>query len=578
MLDLVIRNATVIDGTGSAGFKADIAIEGDRIVAVGMVDKPAKREIDAAGKIAAPGFIDIHTHYDAQVFWDRLISPSCFHGVTTIIGGNCGFSIAPLNGNADDAAYLMRMLARVEGMPLESLQTGVPWNWTSFDDYLALLEGQLAINAGFMVGHSAIRRHVMGSRAVGEKATEAEIADMQQLLRASLAAGGFGFSSTVSPSHNDGEGNPVPSRHASDEEIYALASVVGEFEGTAIEFLPNAMNRFDESQMERMTRVSLAAGRPLNWNVLLPDSTAKDRMENQLAASDYAAKRGAKVYALASCEPPISRLNFVAGFGFDGFPGWSGLFKMTLAERMEILAQPLVRRLLEEGASTASGVMQRMSNWGAWHLHETFTEEYKAYEGKTLDELSESKGCSPFNAMLDLVLADKLRTVLVPPVPGGDEESWLMRGAAWLDDRTIIGASDAGAHLDMLSTFAFTTTVLGEGVRRRKLLTLEQAVHQLTGVPAAYLGLRGRGTIAPGMVADIVVFDAATIDCGPVHTRFDLPAGAARLYADAEGIEHVIVNGTEIIRDGAFLGHHAGKILRSGRDSATVSIPATKAA
>ena len=352
---------------------------------------------------------------------------------------------------------------------------------------------------------------------------------------------------------------------------------MGEFEGSSIEFLPNAMIAFDEAQVERMAQVSLAAGRPLNWNVLLPDSTAKDRMINQLAASDYAAKRGAVVYALASCEPPVSRLNFVAGFGLDSFPGWSGLFKMSLADRKTALANPLVRQLLVEGAATATGIMKRMSDWSRWVIEETFTERYKRFEAANLGDIAEAMGSAPFDALMEIVLADDLRTSLTPPTPGADDESWRMRGAAWLDERTIIGASDAGAHLDMLSTFAFTTTVLGEGVRERKLLTLEQAVQQLTGVPAAYLGLRDRGVIAPGAIADLVLFDPQTVGRGPVHTRFDLPAGAARLYAEALGISHVIVGGTEIIRNGEFLGRYAGQILRSGRDTQTVSIPGAAA-
>ncbi|MFM7784161.1 MAG: amidohydrolase family protein, partial [Gammaproteobacteria bacterium] len=225
MLDILIKGGTVIDGTGAPGRVADVGIRNGYIVAIGAIDEPAKQTLEAGGKSVAPGFVDVHTHYDAQVFWDRALSPSCFHGVTTVVGGNCGFSIAPLNGKPEDSAYLMRMLARVEGMPLESLQTGVPWSWRSFGDYLEQLEGSLAINAGFMVGHSAIRRHVMGERAVGSSATAEDIAAMQQLLRESIAAGGLGFSSTVSPTHNDGEGRPVPSRHASDDELYALASV-----------------------------------------------------------------------------------------------------------------------------------------------------------------------------------------------------------------------------------------------------------------------------------------------------------------------------------------------------------------
>jgi hypothetical protein len=219
MLDLLVKNGIVVDGTGAPRRWADIGVKDGRIAAVGEIAETAKQTIDAGGRIVAPGFVDVHTHYDAQVFWDHSLSPSSYHGVTTVVGGNCGFSIAPLSGKAEDSEYLLHMLARVEGMPVESLQQGVPWDWTSFGSYLDKLEGRLGINAAFMVGHSAVRRAVMGKRAVGEKATEAEIAAMQELLRASIRAGGLGLSSSISTTHNDSDGNPVPSRFATDEEL-----------------------------------------------------------------------------------------------------------------------------------------------------------------------------------------------------------------------------------------------------------------------------------------------------------------------------------------------------------------------
>ena len=323
MLDMIIRGGNVIDGSGAPARRADVGIRDGRIAAIGTIDEPAREEIDATGLVVAPGFVDVHTHYDAQAFWDRTLSPSCYHGVTTVIAGNCGFSIAPLNGNPEDSEYLMRMLARVEGMPLESLREGVPWNWRSFGDYLDALDGKLAINAGFMVGHSALRRYVMGARAVGSQATEAEIAAMQQLLRESIAAGGLGFSSTVSQTHNDGDGKPVPSRHATDEELFALAGVVKEFPGTILELLPG-VGSFSEDEKERMTKFALAGERTVNWNLLNPSSLMPDMHKAQLAASDHAAARGATVVALTLPQPMTIRLNLVSGFIFDALPGWAG--------------------------------------------------------------------------------------------------------------------------------------------------------------------------------------------------------------------------------------------------------------
>ena len=572
MLDLIIRGGTVVDGTGAPGQQADVAVRNGHIVAIGAIDEPARQTIDASGCVVAPGFVDVHTHYDAQVFWDSSLSPSCYHGVTTVIAGNCGFSIAPLNGNPEDSAYLMRMLARVEGMPLESLQQGVPWNWRSFREYLEQLEGKLAINAGFMVGHSAVRRSVMGARAVGEAATAEDIAAMQQLLRESIASGGLGFSSTVSPTHNDGEGQPVPSRHATDEEIYALASVVSEFPGTSLELLPG-IGSFSEAERERMVRYSLAGKRAVNWNLLAPNSRMPDAHAAQLAASDFAAERGARVIALTLPQPMKLRLNLVTGFVFDALPGWAEVIGKPIPERMAAFADPAIREALEAGSKSAgAGIFAQMTHWQTWTIEEVFTEANRSWQGRTVGELAEQTGKTPLDAMLDLAISEDLRTSFTPPVMGMDDESWRMRGEVWADPRTVIGASDAGAHLDMIDTFAFSTQVLEHGVRERKLIGLEQAIHQLTQVPAQMIGLRDRGVLTPGLRADIVVFDPATVASGATHTRFDLPGGAGRLYADAIGVHHVVVNGKEIVRRGELTGERPGTVLRSGRDTVTVPL------
>jgi N-acyl-D-aspartate/D-glutamate deacylase len=576
MLDLVIKGGTVIDGSGAPARAADVGIRDGRIVAVGEIDEEAREVIDATGQVVSPGFVDIHTHYDAQVFWDPTLSPSCYHGVTTVIAGNCGFTIAPLNGNAEDSEYLMRMLARVEGMPLESLREGVPWNWQSFGDYLGQLDGRLAINAGFMVGHSAIRRHVMGKRAVGETASEAEVGAMQALLRESLAAGGLGFSSTLSVTHNDADGKPVPSRHASDEELFALASVVSEFPGTTLEMLPG-LGSFSEEEKERMTRFSLAGQRPVNWNVMNPNSAQREMYHAQLAASDYAAARGARIVALTVPQPMTVRLNFVSGFLLDALPGWAEVVSLPMEERKRALADPAVRKRLDDGAnSEAAGLLRALARWDTWTVDEAFSEANKVWKGRTLGELASAQHKTAFDAMLDLALEEDLKTSFSPPAFGSDEESWRMRGESWRDPRTVIGASDAGAHLDMIDTFAFSTKVLEQGVRKRQLLSLEEAVHQLTAVPAELIGLKDRGRLREGYCADVVVFDPERIASGPVHTRFDLPAGAGRLYADAIGVSHVVVNGREIVRDGAFTGDYAGTVLRSGRDTYTVGLGETR--
>jgi len=572
MLDLLVKDGIVVDGTGAPRRRADIGVKDGRIAAVGEIGEGAKQTIDAGGRVVAPGFVDVHTHYDAQVFWDHSLSPSSYHGVTTIVGGNCGFSIAPLSGKTEDSEYLLHMLARVEGMPVESLQQGVPWDWTSFGSYLDKLEGRLGINAAFMVGHSAVRRAVMGKRAVGEKATEAEISAMQELLRASIRAGGLGLSSSISSTHNDSDGNPVPSRFATDEELIALATVVGEFPGTTLEFLP-AINAFGDAQLERMAKLSAAAQRPLNWNLIVPNASNPDMLKLQLSAGDVAARLGGRVVGLAIAGPITTRLNFASMFVLDAFPGWDEIVRMPIPERVKALRDPAVRERMDSMAnSEAAGIFRNMARWEVHSIVEVFDPANKQYEGMTVGKIAEMQGKKPFDALLDLCLSEDLKTSFSPPSFGADEANWKLRSEVWRDWRTVIGGSDAGAHLDMIDTFAFSSQVLGPGVRERGLMELEEAVHRLTQVPAELIGFTDRGVIKAGNWADLVVFDPDRIGSGPLHTRFDLPGGAGRLYAEAEGVGHVIVNGAEIVRDNALTGAEPGRVLRSGRDTYTAPL------
>jgi N-acyl-D-aspartate/D-glutamate deacylase len=572
MFDVVIRGGTVIDGTGKPAFAADLAIAAGRIVQVGKVRKKGRLEIDAHNLAVSPGFIDVHTHYDAQVFWDPKLTPSSNHGVTTILGGNCGFSIAPLSGRREDAVYLQEMLARVEGMPLESLKEGVPWDWISFGDYLSRIEGKLAINAGFLVGHSALRRTIMGERAVGGEPTPEELEAMKALLSKSLAEGGLGFSTTISPTHNDGAGAPVPSRHARAEEFIALAQVAGAAEGTYLEMVADVGREFSEETMERMASMSRAAGRALNWNLLAPDSRLPKLFETQLAASDYAAQRGGRVIALAAPKPVSVILTFATGVVLDAFPGWKEVMALPHEQRKRGLADQAVRkRMNDEMHAPSAGAYGALSDWSQWRIIETFRPENASLTGTLIGTLASKLNQAPLDTLLDLAITEDLQTRFMPAPNGTDEESWRMRAQAWRDPRVLIGGSDAGAHLDMIDTFAFSSTVLSEGVRERKIMSLEEAVHRMTGLPASIFGIRDRGTLSEGNFADIVIFDPQTVRPGPIYSRKDLPAGGLRLYCDAIGIRDVIVNGVPIIRDAEFTGQTPGQILRSGKD--TVSVP-----
>jgi N-acyl-D-aspartate/D-glutamate deacylase len=569
MLDMIIRGGTVVDGTGAPGRIADVGISNGRVTSIGRIEEGATRTIDAQGKVVAPGFIDIHTHYDAQVFWDTTLSPSPLHGVTTVIGGNCGFTIAPLAPEHGD--YLMRMLARVEGMPLNALAEGVPWDWTSFGEYLDRIDGTLAPNAGFLVGHSTIRRVAMGERATKGEATDADLDAMRTLLHASLDAGGLGFSSSWARTHNDAAGDMVPSRYASEDEIVALCSVVSEHPGTTLEFIP-CVGLFEDFAPELLTRMSLAANRPINWNVLFAGKGSEAVTEHNLAASTYAAEQGARVIALTVPFAPSPRISFESGFLLDSIPGWEKPMALPHDEKKAMLASPDGRSVLREAAQQPTTGF-KVSNWGIYVIRETFAPENAQWEGKSVSAIAKERGVDEFDALCDIVVADDLMTGFGFPIGEDDDETWKIRMEVWRDGRAVIGASDAGAHLDFLASFNYATVLLGGPVRARKLMPIEEAVHLLTDVPARLYGLKERGRLQEGWHADIVVIDPESVGSQEVRMRFDLPAGAPRLYGGADGIDHVIVNGVEIVDHGEFTDARPGTLLRSGRDTETVTVP-----
>ncbi len=538
-------------------------------MAIGDVDEPATQVIEADGLMVAPGFVDLHTHYDAQLFWDPTASPSPLHGVTTVLGGNCGFSLAPCG--PDHAGYLARMMAKVEGMPLAALEAGLDWSWTSFGQWLDRLEGQIGVNAGFLVGHSALRRTVMGDDAITERATDDQVATMVASLRAALASGALGFSTSQVHTHNDGEGRPVPSRAATRSEIESMAAVVADYPGTTIELIvQGCLTGFSEEETGMMAAVSRLANRPVNWNVLGTSATAAERTAMQLAASDTAAAQGGTVVALTLPHNTRIRLSFEGSPILEGLPGWNAMLSLPKAERLAALRDPEVRRRLDEGAhSEEAGVLRNLAAWHRLTLDETFAPENAGYEGRTVGDVASERNQQPFDTLLDVVVADELRTGLRPPVADSDAD-WEARAKLWRDRRTVIGGSDAGAHLDMMCGAVYSTAMLGGAVRQRQLLSWEEAVHLLTDVPARLYGLEQRGRVAEGWWADLVAFDPATVGHGPERTRDDMPGGASRLYAEGTGIEHVVVNGSEMVRHGAFTGTVAGQLLRSGRDTSTV--------
>jgi N-acyl-D-aspartate/D-glutamate deacylase len=574
VLDLLIRDAEIVDGTGAPARHGDVGVSNGRIVSVGSVgdlEDSASKTVDAQGLTLAPGFVDLHTHYDAQLFWDPTASPSVQHGVTTVFGGNCGFTLAPAAPDQHD--YLTRMLARVEGMPLDALRAGLDWEWSSFGDWLGRLDGRIAVNAGFLVGHSALRLAAMGSDAVGNEATRNQIDRMVALLHDALDAGALGLSTSQSPTHNDAAGQPVPSRGASREELVSLAAALRTHSGTTLEaIIAGCLSGFTDEDIALLTDMSVAADRSLNWNLLGVSAANPAGHERQLRAFDASAERGGRVVALTLPQAMKIRLSFLSGFVLDGLPGWRDTMHLPVRHRLAALADPEVRRRLAEGASSKeAGMLRGLAQWDRLIIAETFAAENADATGRTVGEVAAARGGEPFDTLLDIVIADELRTGLTPALTGDDAADWRMRAQVWRHPGAVIGGSDAGAHLDMMCGAIYTTSLLGKGVREHQVVTLEEAVRLITDVPARFYGLTERGRITPGWHADLVLFDPATVGHGPERTRYDLPSGAPRLVADAHGIASVLVGGVEVCRDGAATGALPGTVLRSGRDTTTVS-------
>jgi N-acyl-D-aspartate/D-glutamate deacylase len=578
MLDLIIRGATVVDGTGAPGRPGDIGVRAGRIVAVagpGAVTEDAAEVLDATGLVVCPGFVDPHTHYDAQLFWDPLATPSNVHGVTSIVAGNCGFTLAPLH--AEDADYLRRMMARVEGMPLAALEQGVDWAWESFGDYLARLDGRIGVNAGFMVGHCALRRYVMGADAVGHDATPDQLDAMVGLLHESIEAGGLGFSTTLSSTHSDGDGRPVASRHAGRGELLALCAAVGEHEGTFLEgAFEGGLDKFSDDEIELVAAMTAAAGRSINWNVLTVDSAVPDRVPRQLTAADRATAEGGRVVALTMPVLVPMNMSFGSFCALWLMPGWGDILRLPAGAKAAALADPEVRRgMVERSHSEEAGVFRRLADWDRYVIGDTYSAPNEGLTGRVVADIAAERGQDSFATLTEVVTADDFRTVLWPMPTDNDAESWRMRQEVWDDPRVMLGGSDAGAHLDRMCGSSYTTRLLADCLRGRRLATLERAVQMLTQAPAELFGLVDRGTIAEGGHADLVVFDPETVGAENARLVEDLPGGSARLTAQSEGVVRVYVAGVATVEGGKATGATPGRILRSGTD--TVTVPAVPA-
>jgi N-acyl-D-amino-acid deacylase len=534
----VIKNGLVVDGTGNPGFLADVLIEGDRVIEIGS-NLQGDIVIDASGRVVAPGFIDIHTHYDAQAFWDPALTPSCYHGVTTVVAGNCGFSIAPTK--PQDRALIANTMEKVEDMDPATLNAGIPWDFESFPEYLASIEqhGTL-LNFAAYVGHTPLRIFVMGEQSVGRAATTDEISQMTNLVSEAMAAGAAGFATSFAVTHRGADGQPIPSRWAAAEEIEALCKAVGDSGRGVI-----GVNGGENLSFADCYVLQPKVGAPITYTALLTTSQG-----THLAAVEVhkeGLRQGVDVWPQVSCRPLSFSMTMVEPFTLNTSPIFAELMPKSIDERREAFASNEWRDRVRTGWENKQGLVPR---WDSYEIMDAPSSPELV--GRRLTEIANETGTDPFDLLLELALLEPDLKLRVKAMLANDDAE----GVALLlnTEGCTLGLSDAGAHVGQLCDAVLSTDLLGSWVREKKVLTLENAVHKLTQVQADLFGFTDRGVLRVGALADIVVFDAATVSPGPVRRVVDFPANGERLTADQPtGMHHLFVNGVEVQRDGKLL-------------------------
>jgi N-acyl-D-amino-acid deacylase len=549
--DVVVTGGLIVDGTGQKAFGGDVAIEDGRVVAVGEVTGEARRTIDADGQVVAPGFIDAHTHYDAQLLWDPTANPSTAHGITTILMGNCGYTLAPVRSQDQD--YLMGLFAAAEEVPKLALQTYAPFEWETFADYLSWLEGRVGVNVVTQVGHSAVRRYVMGEAALEHAATEHEIADMVRIVEAAMDAGAAGISSSQAP-HQLGEfGEHIPSFFADAAETGALAETVRR-KGARLLSINPATKRDGLTDEDRAFLVELAeiSKAIVSWNDF---GMGTPNGESVLEFMEAQLQRGNQIYAIARCQRPETRFTLKKLSAlFAAYEPWPAYSKLDKDGKIAALGDPDWRARLGQFWDRAKFMVNAS-------VEKAVSPATAPLEGRLLVDIAKERGASPADVMFDVAREDELETFFRISGPVNVDESPLER--ILKSPATLVGISDGGAHLQTFAGGDYTSYFLEHWVREKRSFTLEEGVAALSSRVADFLGLEDRGTLEAGKAADVVIFDPETVGPLALQTLDDIPGGGTRMTKNARGISWVIVNGEPVVEDGASTDIVPGQVLRT---------------
>jgi len=560
--DLVIKNGTVIDGSGLPRYRADVGVRHGRIVTIGRIRERAREVVDAEGQVVTPGFVDGHTHMDAQIFWDPLGTSSCWHGITSVVMGNCGFTLAPCA--KENKHLVVRNLQRAEDIPPAAMEAGIEWRWTTFPEFLDCLDSlPKGINYGGYVGHSAVRTYVMGERAFEQAASEDDLKAMEREVRDAIRAGAIGFTTSRSPAHETPDGRYVASRLATWDEVRRLVGVMGELNAGLFEIAGEGVDRAPgdpglRDYHVRLRDLAVETGRPVTFGVFsrrgVPDVWRK-----YLDLLDETAAAGGRMFAQVHSRSLSALLSFKTQMPFDRLPVWKELRALPLAEQRRRLHDPELRRRLIEASGESDG--QRPVGAEARAADYDWLLVFDTVEGphRTVAEVARERVQHPAETMIDLALEKDLDLFFLQPVANEDQDYALelMR-----HPRAVVTFSDSGAHVSQLMDSSLQTHLLYHWVRRKQAFTLEQAVRMLTLVPATLWGFADRGLIREGMAADLVVFDPETIAAEMPEVVDDLPSGARRLVQRTRGIAATVVNGEVLLRDGKHTGALPGRLLR----------------